>query len=243
MNNLNILALALISGLATILGVFLGSRGKKSQAQVAFGESFAGAIMIAISLFELAPGAYREIKFTAVWWVLVGILIIWLINVVLPHIHSVKAIENCDNRCLAKMSYLLLIGMILHDFPEGFAIPSSFKTSTDLGLTLVIATFIHNIPEGYVLTVASVKNEGAKFYYKSALLSGISTFLGAGLGVVLIYWFKVLNPIFLALAAGAMIFISVHELLPMSIKNGQAKLVAVGSVSAIALFFMLNIIF
>jgi len=166
-----------------------------------------------------------------------------MINKILPHIHSIKGIENCDQKCSLKLSYLLAIGLILHDFPEGFSIPSSFTSSSELGLLLVIATFIHNIPEGYVLTVASAKYKSKGFFYKSALFSAVSTLLGAILGVILIHYFSFLNPVFLSIAAGAMIFISTHELIPASLKNGRKLTFILGTSTSLAVYFGLNLLF
>lgn len=243
MSNLNILTLAFFSGLATFFGVYLGDKSNKSVANIAFGTSFAAGIMILISIFELIPEAYHMAGLTSLFWVVIGLLAVWLINKILPHIHSLKGIENCDQKCSLKLSYLLAIGLILHDFPEGFAIPSSFTSSSELGLLLVIATFIHNIPEGYVLTVASAKYKNKGFSYKSALFSAISTLLGAVLGVTLIHYFSFLNPFFLSIAAGAMIFISIHELIPASLKSGRKSSFIFGTSTSLAIYFGLSLLF
>lgn len=243
MSNINILILAFLSGLATLIGVFLGNCTRRNDQNIAFGTAFAAGIMVLISSFELIPDSYRIISTKAFFWVLAGFLIVWLINKVLPHIHSVKAIEDCDQQCLIKLSYLLAIGLILHDFPEGFAIPSSFESSAGLGLLLVTATFIHNIPEGYVLTVASAKHKNRGFLYKSALYSALATMSGAVLGMLLVNIFNFLNPIFLSIAAGAMLFISFHELIPTSLKNGRKAVFATGGGLSIIIYLLINILF
>jgi len=243
MSNFNILILAFLSGLATFFGVYLGDKSNKSTANIAFGTSFAAGIMILISIFELIPEAYHIAGLRSLFWVTLGLLAVWVINKILPHIHSIKGIENCDQKCSIRLSYLLAIGLILHDFPEGFAIPSSFTSSSELGLLLVIATFIHNIPEGYVLTVASAKYKSKGFFYKSALFSAVSTLLGATLGVILIHYFSFLNPVFLSIAAGAMIFISIHELIPASLRDGRKLACFIGASVSIILYAMLGLLF
>lgn len=242
-NNINILILAFLSGLATFIGVFWGDKSNESNASIAFGTSFAAGIMVLISAFELIPEAYRSAGFASIFWIAMGAFLVWLINILLPHIHSVKGIENCDQRCMVRLSYLLAVGLILHDFPEGFAIPSSFSASSNLGLLLIIATFIHNIPEGYVLTVASAKYKSSKFFYKSALFSALSTMLGAVLGVILIHWFGFLNPIFLSIAAGAMLFISFHELLPASLRSSRKISSVYGASFSLVLYVCLALLF
>lgn len=224
MSNTNILFLAGLAGFATLVGVFFGSLFKKTEKNIIFSASFAASLMILISIFELIPAAAKNISAGKLFfWVLSGIFVIWLADWIIPHLHSVKEIKKCQDKYLARMSYLIAIGLILHDFPEGFAITSSFSGSESLGLLVVLATFIHNVPEGYILTMSEPKSGGRSFCYKAATLSMLATFLGSVLAINLLAIFKNLNSIFLSLAAGAMLFIAVHELLPESFKYHQIK--------------------
>jgi ZIP family zinc transporter len=233
--------LAAIAGTATFLGVYLGSKVKKDTKKIVFGASFAAWVMILISFFELIPSAAKEAGLpSSIIWILAGALAVWLINMAIPHMHSVKEIEKCSERCLMKMSYLIAVGLILHDLPEGFAIASTFKHSSSLGFIVVAALFIHNIPEGYVLTIASSKSKGKNFYYKSAAYSMLATLTGAVLGVALISKFNILNPILISIAAGAMLFISFHELIPVGIRYRQAIPALQGMSAAIAVYFGLS---
>ncbi|MFH1367202.1 MAG: ZIP family metal transporter [Patescibacteria group bacterium] len=240
---IKVLVLSLTAGGATFFGVFLGhkfSRGNK----ISFGASFAAAIMILISLLELLPEAVKESNFqTALLYALLGAAAIFIANKIIPHIHSVKDIENCDDKCLVKLSYLLTIGLILHDFPEGFAIPSSFGQSTSLGFIVVIASFIHNIPEGYALTVAADRKKGFSFYYRSALFSTLASFGGAVFGLFLLNSFPGLNAVFLAFAAGAMLFICGHELIPMAHKYKIGADLFQGFGLAALIYIILRLIF
>lgn len=241
--NYNVLILALLSGLATFLGVLLGKCVKNNGQNITFGTSFAAGIMILISFFELIPESYRVMSIKSFVWVIFGVAILWIINKILPHIHSVKGLKDCNQKCAIKLTYLITVGLILHDFPEGFAISSSFESSANLGFLLVTATFIHNIPEGYVLTAASAKFKENGFFYKSALFSSISTLFGATLGVILIHWFYFLNSIFLAIAAGAMLFISFHELIPVSLKENHKTVFAYGMGLALTIYIAFDLLF
>ncbi len=238
---IKILLLALASGGATFLGVAIGNR-VNSKANIAFGNSFAAGIMILISVFELMPAAAEELNIIkTILALLLGIIIIFVLNYFVKHIHSVKEITDYDNRSLVKLSYLLAIGMILHDFPEGFVIPSSFNYSASLGLFVVVASFIHNIPEGYVMTVVSAKDQNSSFYYKSAFLSSISTFFGAVLGLVLLYRFGWINSVLMAFTAGVMLYISFHELLPVAKKYSRKYDIYLGIGASLLFYIILHI--
>ena len=91
-----------------------------------------------------------------------------------------------------KSGYLIFLSILLHNLPEGLAIGSSFMSKESLGMTLAIVIGIHNIPEG--------------------LPMGIGSFLGAYFGGV----FKSLIGVFLATAAGTMMYVVLEEIFPKS---------------------------
>lgn len=242
MNNLQILLLALTAGAATFLGVYIGSSRDYGEKGIAFGSGFAAIIMILISGFELIPAAVRAGGYLeSGLFVLAGIALIALANYIIPHLHAVHEIQNCSQRCLVRASYLIAIGLVLHDFPEGFAIPSSFGASSSLGLTVIISSFFHNIPEGYAMTVTSSSIKGG-FGYKAAAWSTLASLSGAFLGLVLLSLFDGLNVIFLSIAAGAMLYISFHELMPLALKHKEKRSIFWGGVMAVGLFLLLDFI-
>jgi zinc transporter, ZIP family len=242
MTNINILILAGLAGLATLVGVFFGSLFRKTKKNIIFSASFAASLMILISVFELIPTALKDLDIRSLFfWVMLGISSIWLANWVIPHLHSMKEIKKRKDRSMMRMSYLIAAGLILHDFPEGFAVPSSFRYSESLGLLVVIIAFIHNIPEGYIMTISQSKASGRKFYYRAAAFSLLATFLGAILGIKLLASFQKLNPIFLSLAAGAMLFIAIHELLPESFRYKDIKTFSWGIGTAGLVYFAIGL--
>lgn len=241
--NIDILILASLAGVATLIGVYLGSLLKRTRSNIIFGASFAASLMILISAFELIPNAFKSLNTVNLFfWVLVGILMIWLFNKFIPHLHSVKEIKCGKRKSSLQMSYLIAVGLILHDFPEGFAITSSFGVSNSLGFLVLATTFIHNIPEGYILTLSRAKNDSHSFCYRTGLLSLLATFLGAVLGINLLAHFSKLNPIFLSLAAGAMLFIAIHELLPESFKYKDIKMSLFGIGMAGGVYALMGLI-
>lgn len=243
MSNTNILILASLSGLATLVGVFLGSFFKKTKKNIIISASFSASLMILISVFELIPTAFRDIDLKSlIFWVTFGAFIIWIANRIIPHLHSMKEIKDCKGKCLMKMSYLVAFGLVLHDFPEGFAIPSSFSHSASLGFMVLLATFLHNIPEGYILTLSQAKSGVNGFCLRASAFSVLATLLGAILGIGLLASFQNLNPIFLCLAAGAMLFIAIHELLPESFRYKDLKTFALGVGAAILVYFALSLL-
>jgi ZIP family zinc transporter len=233
------LLLAGIAGLATFIGVFIGRLKKGSTSGIVFSSAFAAGIMILISLLELFPAATKDGNFPkGLFYLFFGVVGIAVINYLIPHIHSAEECQNKEDIKLINISYLIAIGLILHDFPEGFAIPSSLSESSVLGLTVFASIFIHNIPEGFAMTIASGKIKSAVFY-RLAFFSALSTILGAFLGTVLINNCQQFNKIFLSLAAGAMLYISLHELLPYAIKCQLKKPLILGLLFSLFLYLIM----
>ena len=73
----------------------------------------------------------------------------------------------------------------------------------------------------------------------AAVLSGLAEPLGAVAGLSAVHFHPALNPLFMAFAAGAMIFVSIHELLPMARQHGEIATFVVGVISSVALYILL----
>lgn len=84
------------------------------------------------------------------------------------------------------------------------------------------------------MAVPIVMVKRKRFLYTAAFLSGLAEPLGAAAGLVAVHFHPMLNPLFMAFAAGAMVFVSIHELLPMARRYRKTWLFVLGA--AISLF-------
>jgi ZIP family zinc transporter len=75
-----------------------------------------------------------------------------------------------------------------------------------------------------------------RFLFIAALLSALAEPLGAVIGLVAVGIAPALNAHFLAVAAGAMIFVSIHELIPMARRYRHIGLF-VGGIAASVLVY------
>lgn len=237
-----IIILAFLSGLTTIIGVVAAFCCRKSSKAIAVGIGFSTGIMLLISFFELVPEALKEMNVAkTITTVLMGGLIIFLLDIIIPHTHLMKGVKGNDTKII-KAGYLVAFGLILHDFPEGFAMANSYISSPSLGLLLAVAIALHNIPEEFAMSIPMVAKKSKKFLFKLAFISGLAEPAGAVVGIFFVHFFKFLNPYFLAGAAGAMIFICLHELLPMAKRYQQSFLFAVGIILSVVVYLGLNIL-
>ena len=234
-----VLLLAFLSVLTTLLGVTLAIYIGKNERAIAAGIGFSAGIMLLISFFELVPEAVIEIGMgTALVAVTLGMLIIAALHWIIPHTHLVEE-KGAFNQTLLKSAYLVAFGLILHDVPEGFAMANSYIASPSQGVLVALAIAIHNIPEEFAMAVPIIMVKKRRFLYMAAFLSGLAEPLGAIVGLVAVHFHPALNPLFMAFAAGAMIFISVHELLPMARRYKKTNLFILGAVTSVFVYALL----
>ncbi|OGM08943.1 zinc permease [Candidatus Woesebacteria bacterium RBG_13_34_9] len=214
-NYLAILVLAILSGLTTLIGVALAIYFNKSIRLITTGLGFAAGIMLCISIFELLPESFNAIGLgKCVTGFILGIITIISINFIIPH-HHFRDEESKLKIRLLRTSYLCALGLIIHDFPEGFAMANSFIHSPQLGLLVASGIALHNIPEEFSIAVPIILAKKKKGYlFKMAFLSGLAEPVGAIIGIFAASIVPKLTPFFLSFSAGAMVFISLHELIP-----------------------------
>jgi len=125
------------------------------------------------------------------------------------------------NPALVKSVYLVMFGLILHDVPEGFAMANAYIAKPSLGLLVSLAIALHNLPEEFAMAVPAVALRSRRVLYGAAALSALAEPAGAMLGLAATGIAPGLNAHFLAFAAGAMTFVSIHELIPMARRYGH----------------------
>lgn len=237
-----VMLLATLSGLTTVLGVLLALYVSRSSKWIALGIGFSVGIMLLISLLELIP---ESLAVTSVSSVLVavslGAICIGVLHFVIPHTHLFKERGIVDPKYF-RTAYLVSFGLILHDFPEGFAMANSYIAAPSLGIAVALAIALHNIPEEFAMAVPVAATRSRAFLFRAAIISGLAEPVGAAIGLFAASANPGLVPIFMAFAAGAMIFVSVHELVPMARKYGRPSLFALGMAASVIVYTLLAIL-
>ncbi len=232
--------LAVLSGMTTLIGVWLAFITKRKKSWIVFGIGFSTGIMLLISVFELIPSAVRGAGLIpALIAEVVGLLLAVGTNHIIPHSHLVRE-EPKSHRPLIAAAYLVSIGLILHDVPEGFAMANSFVLSPSVGILVAIAITLHNIPEEYAIAIPLIAaGKSKRTIYKFAFFSGLAEPAGAILGLIAVTFFIGLNPLLVGFAAGIMVYVAIHELWPMARRYGMPRALATGILSSIAVYIVL----
>lgn len=218
---------------------------------------FAAGVMIAASFWSLlAPSIELSQTIGIVKWIppLVGFLgggiFLWLVDKVLPHrwLGPAKVHVEGVSTSWHKTS-LLFLAITLHNFPEGLAIGVAFAAAANGidgasltgAIALALGIGIQNFPEGFAVSMP-YRREGMSrlrsFLYGqgSALIEPVAAVIGAA-SVLLM---RSLLPYALAFAAGAMIYVSIEEIIPESQKN-STQVATVGAMLGFALMMVLDV--
>jgi len=202
--------------MTTLIGVGLALYVGRHAKGIALGIGFSTGIMLLVSFLELLPAAVSETgTLMASAAFALGALLLSALHWAIPHTHLIPE-RGVFGQTLVRSSYLVALGLILHDFPEGFALANGFIASSSLGFLVALTVAVHNIPEEFAMAVPMVAYAKPRSLLAAAFLSGLAEPLGAIVGLFAVHFHPALNPLFMAIAAGAMVFVSLHELVPMA---------------------------
>lgn len=212
---------------------------------------FAAGMMLAASSFSLIlPGleAAETVlgsglggAFVVVVGLGLGVLLMLGLDYFTPHEHESAGTYGPNSERISRV-WLFVLAIILHNLPEGMAIGVSFsKGDMSVGLPLTTAIAIQDIPEGLAIALAlrAIGLTAAQAVLV-AIGSGLMEPLGALVGVGMATGFPVAYPISLGLAAGAMIFVVSHEVIPETHRNGHQTPATVGLMGGFAVMMFLD---
>ncbi|GAA3655712.1 ZIP family metal transporter [Asaccharospora irregularis] len=206
-----ILKVTIIGLLAGIIGTGLGGIisvifKKEVDKYLNLFMGLSGGIMLAVVVFDLMKESMNNMGvINTVIFTFLGVLITMYI----------KSKMNLSGDM--RFGYLIFISILLHNLPEGLAIGSSFMSTEKLGITLAIVIGLHNIPEGLAMALGLIcsKMKVSKVILLT-IVAGIPMGIGSFFGVYFGSLFSSLIGVFLATAAGTMMYVVLEEIFPKS---------------------------
>ena len=182
---------------------------------------FASGLMIAAAVWSLilpALDSSQQLGVLSFLPAAVGIVLgagfLVFMDKGLPQIFKLKKHES---------SGLMFLAVTLHNIPEGLVVGLAFGNAFQIGqssafmsaLWLAIGIGLQNLPEGSALAIPlKEKYKSCKKAFVFAFLSGVVEPIAAFAGVFLACVLTPVMPYLLAFAAGSMIFVVAHELVP-----------------------------
>lgn len=215
---------ALITALATGLGalplVWMRHLSREDNS-LALGNAAAAGLMIAASFTLIHEGMDLDGGLTLLGFVL-GMLFVALSDRFLPrgedlHLGALKG-EDAGKA-------ILIIGvMTIHSAAEGVAVGVSFAGGDVLGLFITAAIAIHNVPEGLAIALVLVPR-GTRVLTAAlwAIFSSLPQLFLAVPAYAFVSVFSPLLPVGLGLAAGAMVWMTLVDLLPEAFSRARPK--------------------
>lgn len=241
MDNVLIMALCatLFTWFVTMLGamtvVFFKSVNHKIM-NIMLG--FASGVMIAASFWSLLQPAIERAQATlntpayiiATAGFLSGAVFMWASDKTVSYARQkLKKTEDETKEKMISRIFMLILSITLHNIPEGLAVgvafgalnTSNYSKEALLGaISISVGIALQNFPEGAAVSLP-LRREGYS-RKKSFLLgqaSGMVEPVAGLLGAYLVVYMETFLPFALSFAAGAMILVAVHELIPECQKN------------------------
>lgn len=260
--------MALIATLGTWLLTALGAatviffrKPKDSILNIIMG--FAAGVMIAASFWSLLqPAVERADEYLNIpaWFVatggfLCGALFIWVSDKLIGF--AQKKANTSDsiqpNERLRRV-VMLVLSITMHNIPEGLAVGVAFGAlhqgantpdAIMASVSIAVGIGLQNFPEGAAVALP-LRREGYS-RFKSFLLgqaSGIVEPIAGVIGALLVVSMESILPFALAFAAGAMIIVAVHELIPecqADSRKNNAYHATMGIIIGFALMTLLDV--
>lgn len=232
----------------SMLILFLGKVRQRVQDALL---GFAAGMMLAASSFSLIlPGieAAESLLNSTVLAALVvavglglGAVLMHGLDYFTPHEH--ESTGPCGPECQRINGiWLFVFAIALHNIPEGMAIGVSFaQGDLSVGMPLTTAIALQDVPEGFAVALALRASGLSQF--KSILIAaatGLLEPLGAILGFSMASSIALAYPLGMGIAAGAMIFVVSHEVIPETHRNGHQTMATLGLVGGFMVMMFLD---
>ena len=268
MNDLVLYALTATLGtwLVTALGaatvVFFKSPNQKVL-NIMLG--FASGVMIAASFWSLLQPAIERAELAGTYppylvatvGFLAGAVFIWISDKIVSAART-KA-DSVHEKALIKPNerlnrvIMLILSITLHNIPEGLAVGVAFGALADgivnaeglMGaVTIAVGIGLQNFPEGAAVSIP-LRREGCsrKRSFLLGQASGMVEPLAGVVGCLAVMYIETILPFALSFAAGSMVLVAVHELIPECQRNKDAHpyFSTMGIISGFAVMMLLDV--
>lgn len=246
---------SLAAGLATAVGavpvLFHRSVSKRTN-DVLLG--FAAGVMLAASFLSLIIPGLESARILygdgmlppliSAAGVLVGAGFVAVLNETVPHEHFFQGREGPERSELARI-WLFVLAIAIHNLPEGLAVGVGFAGGDIAkGTALATAIGLQNVPEGLAVALALVSVGYTHTYaFAVAGLTGLVEPLAGALGAWAVALSQQLLPWAMSFAAGTMIYVISHEIIPETHRNGYQNSATVGLMIGVAVMMFLDTAF
>ena len=222
---------------------------------------FASGVMIAASFWSLLQPAIERAEISsglpaylvATAGFLFGAVFMWASDKMVTCAQRKADIAGGKTNEQMHRIIMLVLSITLHNIPEGLAVGVAFGALQESGyraenlmgaISVAVGIGLQNFPEGAAVSVP-LRREGysrkKSFFLGQA--SGMVEPIAGVVGALLVVYMEAILPYALSFAAGAMILVAVHELIPECQKNQKTQpyLATMGIVLGFAVMMLLDV--
>lgn len=212
---------------------------------------FGAGVMLAATAFSLiVPGIAAAEGLGMTPWsasglicfgIMLGAFGLFLVDRKVSGASAQDLIGTLEHPVIAPRIWLFVFAIIAHNIPEGMAVGVSAGGGMPEADSLAMGIALQDVPEGLVIALVLA---GAGMSRFKAFLIGAASGLVEPVFAVLCAWLvslaQLLLPLGLAMAAGAMLLVVTHEVIPESRRNGHDKLASLGLLVGFCLMMVMD---
>ncbi|WLH02135.1 ZIP family metal transporter [Pseudomonas beijingensis] len=211
---------------------------------------FGAGVMLAATAFSLiVPGIAAAEQLGLTPWAASGLICVGIMSGAFGLYLVDRKVSASPERMvvapgrpiIAPRIWLFVFAIIAHNIPEGMAVGVSAGGGMPDADSLAMGIALQDVPEGLVIALVLA---AAGMSRVKAFLIGAASGLVEPVFALLCAWLvslaEMLLPLGLALAAGAMLLVVTHEVIPESRRNGHEKLASLGLLVGFCLMMVLD---
>jgi ZIP family zinc transporter len=212
---------------------------------------FGAGVMLAATAFSLiVPGISAAEGLGLSPWVASGLISfgimlgafgLFLVDRKVSGVSPDRLVGTLERPVIAPRIWLFVFAIIAHNIPEGMAVGVSAGGGMPEADSLAMGIALQDVPEGLVIALVLA---GAGMSRVKAFLIGAASGVVEPVFALVCAWLvslaELLLPLGLALAAGAMLLVVTHEVIPESRRNGHDKLASLGLLMGFCLMMVMD---
>ena len=212
---------------------------------------FGAGVMLAATAFSLiVPGIAAAESLGLTPWaasslicfgILLGAFGLYLVDRRVSGASPEMLVGTPEHPVIPPRIWLFVFAIIAHNIPEGMAVGVSAGGGMADADSLAMGIALQDVPEGLVIALVLA---GAGMSRVRAFLIGAASGVVEPVFALLCAWLvslaQVLLPLGLALAAGAMLLVVTHEVIPESRRHGHDKLASLGLLIGFCLMMVMD---
>jgi len=244
----------MMAAFATAMGaipILVGKQASQRTTDTMLG--FAAGVMLSASYFSLIIpgitvaetlyGSLFKAALVAGAGIALGAGFVAFLNARIPHEHFQTGPEGGAAKASMARIWLFVLAITIHNFPEGLSIGVAFGGGDNSnGLSVMTGISLQDIPEGLAVAAALAGQGYGK--WKSFFVAGLTGLvepLGGLIGAATVSVSEMALPWGLTFAAGAMLYIISHEILPETHRNGHQNRATAGMIFGLILMMILDV--